>query len=170
MMLSQRPDLPAAKAFFGRALEVGVTPREVTTDRAPAFPQLLDEYVPTALHIVEQYANNPIEADHGRLKARLRPMGGLKRFRSAQTLAAGHAFIQNLRRATTNSPPTNRLACGSGSPSTRSPPPSETLASQGLPRPRPANATLPRVDACARIGEGPHPVSAVVGTCSFQMI
>ena len=45
-----------------------------------------------------QYANNPIETDHGRLKARLRPMRGLKRHRSARILAAGHAFVQNLRR------------------------------------------------------------------------
>jgi len=41
---------------------------------------------------------HPIEADHSRLKAWLRPMRRLKRFRSAQTLAAGHAFVQNLRR------------------------------------------------------------------------
>ena len=60
---------------------------------------VLDELVPSALHIVEQYANNPIEADHGRLKARLRPMRGLKRHRSARILAAGHAFVQNLRRS-----------------------------------------------------------------------
>jgi transposase, IS6 family len=39
-----------------------------------------------------------IEADHGRLKARLRPMRGLKRHRSARILAAGHAFVQNLHR------------------------------------------------------------------------
>jgi IS6 family transposase len=54
--------------------------------------------IPSALHTVEQYANNPIEADHGRLKARLLPMRGLKRHRSARILAAGHAFVQNLRR------------------------------------------------------------------------
>jgi IS6 family transposase len=59
---------------------------------------VLDERVPAAQHVVERYANNPIEADHGRLKAWLRPMRGLKRFRSAQTLAKGHAFVQNLRR------------------------------------------------------------------------
>jgi transposase, IS6 family len=59
---------------------------------------VLDELVPNALHVTEQYANNPVEADHGRLKARLRPMRGLKRFRSAAVIAAGHAFIQNLRR------------------------------------------------------------------------
>jgi IS6 family transposase len=47
---------------------------------------------------VEQYANNPIEADHGQLKARLRPTRGLKRHRPARTLAARHAFVQTLRR------------------------------------------------------------------------
>lgn len=59
---------------------------------------MLDELVPSALHTVERHANNPVEADHGRLKARLRPMRGLKRHRSARILAAGHAFVQNLRR------------------------------------------------------------------------
>jgi IS6 family transposase len=98
VMLSTRRDLPAARNFFTRALAVGVMPSEVTTDRAPVYPRVLDEYVPAALHVIERYANNPIEADHGRLKAWLRPMRGLKRFRSAQTLAAGHAFVQNVRR------------------------------------------------------------------------
>jgi transposase-like protein len=43
-------------------------------------------------------SNNVVEADHGRLKARSRPMRGLKRVQSARTLAAGHAFVQDLRR------------------------------------------------------------------------
>ena len=47
---------------------------------------------------VKQYANSPTETDHGRLKARLRPMRDLKRHRSARILAAEHAFVQNLRR------------------------------------------------------------------------
>ena len=59
---------------------------------------MLDELVPEACHVMEQYANNPIEADHGRLKARTRPMRGLKRLRSAQVVCSGHAFVQNLRR------------------------------------------------------------------------
>jgi transposase, IS6 family len=75
-----------------------MVPAEVTTDRAHVYPRVLGELIPTALHTVEQYANNPIEADHGRLKARLRPMRGLKRLRSARILAAGHAFVQNVRR------------------------------------------------------------------------
>ena len=70
----------------------------MTTDRAPAYPRVIDELVLEACHVVEQYANNPIEADHGRLKARTRPMRGLKRLRSAQAVCSGHAFVQNLRR------------------------------------------------------------------------
>jgi transposase-like protein len=53
---------------------------------------------PAAFHDTEAYANNPIETDHGRLKARLRPMRGLKRDRTARVIVAGHAFVQNLRR------------------------------------------------------------------------
>ena len=98
VMLSTRRDLAAARRFFARALAVGVRPTEVTTDRAPAYPRVLDEQLPAALHVVERYANNPVEADHSRLKARLRPMRGLRRLASAQTVSAGHAFVQNLRR------------------------------------------------------------------------
>ena len=54
--------------------------------------------LPAAWHHIEQYANNPIECDHGRLKARLRPMRGLKRQRSARVICTWHAFVQNLRR------------------------------------------------------------------------
>lgn len=54
--------------------------------------------MPAACHVVEQYANNPVKADHGRFKARLQPMRGLKRLRPAQVISSGHAFVQNLRR------------------------------------------------------------------------
>ncbi|MCM3887335.1 transposase [Frankia sp. R82] len=37
-------------------------------------------------------------ADHGRRKARLRPMRGLKRLCSVQTISTGHALVQNIRR------------------------------------------------------------------------
>jgi hypothetical protein len=46
----------------------------------------------------KDHANNPIEADHSQLKHRLRPMRGLRTDRTAQTIIAGHAFMQNLRR------------------------------------------------------------------------
>ena len=50
----------------------------------------------------EQYANNRVEADHGRLKARLRPLRGLKQDNSARVIIAGHALVQNVRRGHTN--------------------------------------------------------------------
>jgi IS6 family transposase len=98
VLVSQRRDAAAARAFFTRALTCGPAPVEVTTDRAPVYPRVIDDLVPTARHVLERYANNSVEADHGRLKARLRPMRGLKRTSSARTVAAGHAFVQNLRR------------------------------------------------------------------------
>jgi transposase-like protein len=75
---------------------------------------VLDELIPQAWHHVEQYANNPIEADHSRLKHRLRPMRGLRTDNTAQVIIAGHAFMQNLRRGhyelSLDAPPTTRVA------------------------------------------------------------
>ena len=68
------------------------------TDRAAALARAISEVAPDALHNTVQYANNRVEADHGRLKARLRPMRGLKRDRTASVVIKGHAFIQNVRR------------------------------------------------------------------------
>jgi transposase-like protein len=62
------------------------------------YPRVLDEMVLAVCHLTEQYGNNLIEVDHGRLKARLRPMRGLKRLRSTRVICAGHAFVQNVRR------------------------------------------------------------------------
>jgi IS6 family transposase len=97
VMASRKRDLTAARLFFVRALRQG-RPAQVTTDRAAAYPRVLDELLPEVHHVDARYANNRVEADHGRLKARLRPMCGLKCFRSAQTIGAGHAFVQNIRR------------------------------------------------------------------------
>jgi transposase-like protein len=98
VLVSEKRDLAATRRFVIRALEHGPNPSEVTTDRAAAYPRVLDELVPGACHLTERYANNPLEADHGRLKARLRPMRGLKQRRSAWVISTGHAFVQNLRR------------------------------------------------------------------------
>jgi hypothetical protein len=68
------------------------------TDQAPTYPTVLEESLPAARHHTGQYANNRIEADHGRLKARLRPLRGLKQDRSARIVIAGHALVQNVRR------------------------------------------------------------------------
>jgi transposase-like protein len=96
--VSARRDAQAVRRFFTLALCAHGEPVEVVTDRAPTLLAVVDELVPGAFHNTERYANNRIEADHGRLKSRLRPMRGLKRDRSARVVMRGHAFIQNIRR------------------------------------------------------------------------
>ena len=99
MFVSARRDTMATHRFFQRAIgTTKVTPVEVVTDRAATYSMVLEELLPAAWHRTEQYANNRVEADHGRLKARLRPMRGLKQDASARVIIAGHAFVQSLRR------------------------------------------------------------------------
>ncbi|MCK9876962.1 IS6 family transposase [Frankia sp. Ag45/Mut15] len=98
VLASARRDQAATRRFFVRAPTHGRRPVEVTTGKAPVYPRILDELLPEAWHVDAARENNRIEADHGRWKARLRPMRGLKRLRSVQTLSAGHALVQNIRR------------------------------------------------------------------------
>jgi transposase-like protein len=99
VLVSEKRDLAATRRFFSRAMNTTrVTPVEVITDKSAVYPHVLDELAPDAWHHTEQYANNRIEADHGRLKSRLWPMRGLKQLRSARVIPTGHAFVQNLRR------------------------------------------------------------------------
>jgi transposase-like protein len=99
VFVAARRDASAAHRFFERAIgTTKVMPAEVVTDRAPAYPAVLEEFLPAAWHRTDQYANNRVECDHGRLKARLRPMRGLKQDRGARVIIAGHAFVQTMRR------------------------------------------------------------------------
>jgi transposase-like protein len=98
VFVSARRGANAADRFFHQAVgSTRVRPVEVTTDKAPVYPTVLEALLPAAWHRTDQYANNVVECDHGRLKAGLRPMRGLKRDRSARVIIAGNAFVQNLR-------------------------------------------------------------------------
>ena len=96
--LSQTRDTQTATRFFTGAIGAHGDPEEVTTDRAWPLARVISDLLPASVHDSEQYANNRIESNHGRLKARLGPMRGLKRDHTASTVIRGHAFIQNLRR------------------------------------------------------------------------
>jgi IS6 family transposase len=98
VLVSKRRDISAARAFFTSAVLAHDDPDEVITDRAAALAYVIAELLPDARHNTKQYANNRIECDHRRLKARLRPMRGLKTDRTASIIIHGHAFVQNLRR------------------------------------------------------------------------
>jgi IS6 family transposase len=72
VFVSPRRDAAAARRFFERALgATKITPVEVITDHAATYPVVLEELLPAAWHRTDRYANNGVEGDHGRLKARL---------------------------------------------------------------------------------------------------
>ncbi|MCU1369041.1 MAG: putative transposase [Ilumatobacteraceae bacterium] len=96
--VSKKRDAQAATRFFSTAVKAHGEPAEVTTDRS-ALARTIVELLPGNHHDTTQYANNRVEADHSRLKARLRPMRGLKRDGTASIVIRGHAFMQNLRRS-----------------------------------------------------------------------
>ncbi|MGK0275999.1 MAG: IS6 family transposase [Ilumatobacter sp.] len=98
VLVSKRRNIPAATRFVEMMLAGRDRPGEVTTDLAAPLLRIVDDLLPEVLHDTTQYGNNRIECDHGRLKARLRPMRGLRTDRTSSTVIRWHAFIQNLRR------------------------------------------------------------------------
>jgi len=98
VLVSKRRDTVAARRFFTAVIRDHGQPGEVVTDRAAALAKAIGELASAALLNTVQDANNRVEADHGRLKARLRPMRGLKRDCIASVIIKGHAFIQNVHR------------------------------------------------------------------------
>jgi transposase, IS6 family len=71
-----------------------VTPAEVITDRAPTYPRVLDEMWPAAWYHTEQYANNRVEADHARLKRRVRAMRGIKALTGLRLVTSGQGLLR----------------------------------------------------------------------------
>ena len=103
VFVSKRRNVAAATRFQ-TMLAGRERPKEVTTDLAAPLLRVVDDLLPEVLHDTTQYANNRIEWDHGRLKARLRPMRGLRTDRTASVVV--HAVMHSSRTsgaATTNS-------------------------------------------------------------------
>ena len=98
VFVSNKRDTVTATKFFSSAITAHGEPVEVTTDKSAVLAKTIRELVPGAHHDTTHYANNRVENDHGRLKARLRPMRGLQTNRTASVIIRGHAFMQNLRR------------------------------------------------------------------------
>jgi transposase-like protein len=83
VFVTPQRDAKAARWCFERAFNTTkVMAVEASTDRAATYPVVLEDLLPAAWHRTEQHANNRVEADHDRLKARLRPMRGRKQDRA----------------------------------------------------------------------------------------
>src|SRR5919112_4428788 len=57
VLVSEKRDLAATRRFFIRALGHGLRPTEVITDQALGYPRVIEELIPAACHVTEQYAN-----------------------------------------------------------------------------------------------------------------
>ena len=60
VLVSPKRDKKAARRFFTRALAGVTPPTEVSTDRAPAYPRIVEDMLPGALHVTDRYANNRV--------------------------------------------------------------------------------------------------------------
>jgi hypothetical protein len=117
VMLSEQRDTAAARRFFIGALRYGPAPVEVTTDKAGPYLRVLDDLIPAAAHVTEQYDNNPIESDHARLKARLRadartqtpPLGRPNRRRPRLRPEPSPRTLRTRHRRPTAAPPSHRI-------------------------------------------------------------
>ena len=97
VLASERRGLAATRRFFVHP-GTGSTPQRSDhrpgTDLPPGARRTTTLRMPRHRAVRQQ----PHRADHGRRKARLRPMRGLKRLRLARVISTGHAFVQNIRR------------------------------------------------------------------------
>jgi putative transposase len=100
VMLSERRDLAAAKAFFQSARTVtGVVPDRVTTDGHDAYPAAIRSELGKAVrHRTNVYLNNRLEQDHRGIKDRYRPMRGFKSVSSARRFCCAFDELRSFLR------------------------------------------------------------------------
>jgi putative transposase len=100
VMLSERRDLAAAKAFFRSARTVtGVAPDRVTTDGHDSYPGAIRTALGKGIrHRISRYRNNGLEQDHRGIKGRYRPMRGFKSTVSAGRFCRAHDELRGFLR------------------------------------------------------------------------
>jgi transposase-like protein len=103
-LLSERRDVAAAKRFFIKAMKKHGTPRVITLDAYAASHRAITELksVGTIARRVgirsSKYLNNIVEQDHRRIKQRIRPMLGFKRFETAAVTISGIELAEKIRK------------------------------------------------------------------------
>jgi transposase-like protein len=103
-LLSERRDVAAAKRFFSEAMKKHGTPRVITLDAYAASHRAITELqsMETIARRVGirscRYLNNVVEQDHRRIKQRVRPMLGFKRFDTATITISGIELAKKSRK------------------------------------------------------------------------
>src|SRR5947209_2673049 len=103
-LLSKRRDMDAAKRFFSRATRQHGAPRVITLDGYAASHRAVAKLkevgtLPQRVRIrSSKYLNNVIEQDHRRIKQRIRPMLGFKRFETAVVRIRGIELAEKIKK------------------------------------------------------------------------
>jgi len=102
--LSEKRDVTAAKHFFRKALKSVGVPRVITLDAYAASHRAVAELksegmLPRRVRVrCSKYLNNVIEQDHRRIKQRIGPMLGFKRFDYATVTVSGIELAQKIKK------------------------------------------------------------------------
>jgi transposase-like protein len=96
-LLTAKRDVAAAKRFFQKAMNGNGTPRVITVDAYAASHRAVRE--PKRVRVrSSKYLNNGIEQDHRRVKHRIGPMLGFKRFDTAAITISGIELAAKIRK------------------------------------------------------------------------
>jgi len=102
--LSRNRDVNAAKTFLRSAMKNTRTPTKITLDAYAASHRAVREMKETGelsqrVRVrSSQYLNNLIEQDHRRVKQRIRPMLGFKRFENAAVTISGIELAEKIKK------------------------------------------------------------------------
>jgi transposase-like protein len=103
-LLSRKRDVTAAKTFLRSAMKNRRTPTKITLDAYAASHRAVREMketgeLPRRVRVrSSQYLNNLIEQDHRRIKQRIRPMLGFKRFDNATVTISGIELAEKIKK------------------------------------------------------------------------
>jgi transposase-like protein len=103
-LLSKRRDITAAKRFFSRATGQHGAPRVITLDGYAASHRAVAKLkevgiLPRCVQVrSSKYLNNVVEQDHRRIKQRVRPMLGFKRFEAAAVTIRGTELAAKIKK------------------------------------------------------------------------
>ena len=110
-LLSKRRDVATAKRFFSRAAKQHGAPRVITLDGYAASHRAVDKLktsgiLPRCVQVRScKYLNNVVEQDHRRIKPRIRPMLGFKRFETAAVTIRGIELAEKIKKQQFNLKP-----------------------------------------------------------------
>jgi transposase-like protein len=102
--LSAKRDVNAAKTFLRKAVKNQRVPTKITLDGYAASHRAVADLkhcgaLPKRVKVrSSKYLNNIVEQDHRRVKQRLRPMLGLKSFRTATIVISGIELVEKIKK------------------------------------------------------------------------